>query len=1055
MLLTVGAPEAFAQGVTGSAITGVVRGPNGTPVAGAEVQLVNPDTGDFFTATTGSNGRYFIDNVSSGGPYLLTISAQGFEPTGLGDINLSLGQRLTLDLNLQAGGVEEIVIQERIDVLQDSGRTGPSTTLNSQSINTLPLQGRNFTDLISTSPQASGNSIGGQNNRYNNIQIDGGANNDLFGLANNGTPGGQAGAKPISIEALKEFVIQVAPFDVRQGSFTGGLINAVTKSGTNEFHGSLFGYYQNKSLAGFRDDPSFLDYNIWQFGGSVGGPIVKDKVHFFVSADIQERESAFSNQFQIGGVDSAADIMRAGFDVATVQRFRDILINQYGVPDPGDALAPTIENPDRNIFAKVSTSVIPNSRMELSYNLVDATQDNLNRAPTSTAIPGRLRDGYQLSNAGYGQANTTHTARVKLTSFWGGGRFSNEFLAGFSIIRDEREIANRLPLILVKVGQIGSSDSWLAAGGERFSHENLLDQDVFSFQDNLTFAVGDHRLTVGTSNEILGIRNVFFQAAYGVWAFDDLNDNGSGLDELEAGTAAAFQRRFGVANSGQDAGTAAFDVFQLGFYVQDEWSLLPNLTLTPGVRIDVPFLSDAVTNPVLVNNAAFPIDTGEVPSGNLLWSPRLGFNWDVDGSADTIVRGGLGIFTGRPPYVWVSNAYSINGLSQVELTCTGMVPTFTVNPDGQPSDCVGGSGTPAPPTNQGEIDYFDPDTKYPQNFRVALGADRRLPWDMLAAVDLLYTRDINGWYVTDENLMALGESAEGRQLYGTFGATGFSASPTRIDPANLRQAVKVRNQNGGRVYTATVQLQKEFERMFNVALGYTYSNAKDLMSLTSSQALSNFQFAPLDGTIQDRNARPSAFDRPHKITLTGTANLPYGFGIGLSYVGQSGTPYTWTVNGDVNADGINGNDVAFIPAAAGDISLMDPSQFDGLNAFIESQDCLRGARGRFVKRGECRNPWQNFVNLRLAWQSPPVLGQRIEVQWDIFNLMNLINSDWGLFDQAAQFENHGAAFLRAVGYDTAANRPIYTFTAPAAVETTIYTPTLSRWRMQLGARYTF
>jgi hypothetical protein len=227
------------------------------------------------------------------------------------------------------------------------------------------------------------------------------------------------------------------------------------------------------------------------------------------------------------------------------------------------------------------------------------------------------------------------------------------------------------------------------------------------------------------------------------------------------------------------------------------------------------------------------------------------------------------------------------------------------------------------------------------------------------------------------------------------------------------------------------------------------------MSLTSSQALSNFQFAPLDGPINDRNLRPSAFDRPHKITLTGMAGLPYGFGLGAIYVGQSGLPYTWTVNGDVNGDGINGNDLVFVPARPTDITLMDPSQYTALQNFINSQDCLREARGKFVERGACRNPWQHLVNLRASWVSPQVEKGRFEVQLDIFNFLNLINSDWGLLDQATPFENHPSAFLRAVGYDTANNRPIYSFTAPTAVETTVYSPTTSRWRIQLGARYMF
>ncbi|PTL84690.1 hypothetical protein DAT35_06385 [Vitiosangium sp. GDMCC 1.1324] len=1061
-LTTVLASGALAQGVTGSAVTGTITGQENKPLPGVVVQLRNAATGTSFTAVTGSSGAYLLDNIPPGGPYILTAAIDGYYGHTRTDMRLVLGQRLTINLQLQPFEEfqEEMVVQaQKADELQDQGRTGPSTTMDSTEMARLPLQGRNFTDLIATTPQVSGNAMAGQNNRFNNIQIDGAAYNDLFGLASSGTPGGQANAKPISMEAIQTFVVQVSPFDVRYGNFAGGMVNAVTKSGTNEFHGSLFGYGQNKSLAGFQSDPTFLGYSIWQFGGSLGGPIVKDKAHFFIATDLQERTSAFGNQFQIGGVDAEADATRAGFTQSEADRFTRILADKYGVTNAGSALGTNLRNPDRNIFAKVSTGVIPNSYLELSYNFVGALQDSLTRAPTSPAVTGRMRDGYQLSNAGFAQTTTTHTARAKLTSTFLEGRLSNEFLAGFSIIRDARDPASKLPLILVKAGKLGAADSWLAAGAERFSQLNELDQDIYQLQDSLTLALGSHQLTAGTSTEFFKLRNAFLQAATGVWTFDS-------LDDFEAGNASAFQRRFGVSDK-QEAGTAAFTVVQPGFYLQDNWMVFRGLTLTPGIRLDVPFLSKANTNPSLVNNAALPIDTSQVPSGNILWSPRLGFNWDVDNTANTIVRGGLGIFSGRPPYVWVANAYGVNGLSQVELTCSRtsgskQVPAFTVDPNAQPYDCAGGTQTPTAPTNQGEIDYFDPKTKYPQNFRVALGADRRLPLGIVATADVLYTADVNGWYTTDENLVAQGQNGEGRMVYGNL-ATGGTASaprltstPTRVDPTNLTQAVKVFNKNGGRVLNATLQLRKEIQDIVDVSVAYSYTDARDRISLTSSQALSNFQFSPIDGDIQDRYLRPSAFDRTHRITLTAIGTLPYGFNAGVIYTGQSGLPYTWVVNGDVNADGISGNDLAFIPANASQISLQDPSQYEALNKFIDSQDCLRQAKGRLVQRGECRNPWQNFLNLRLGWNSPEIAkGQRLEIQADIFNVLNLVNPKWGLFEQAAQFETHSSQFLRAVGYDKDNNRPIYAFTEPTAVTNTVYSPTLSRWRIQLGARYVF
>jgi hypothetical protein len=1068
------APDALAQGVTGSAVTGVISDPSGGPVEGARIQLKNVSTGSTFDSVSGDKGIYNIDNIPPGGPFEMTISSEGYETRTESGIQLSLGQRLRLNVQLRFAG-EMVEIVSHLDDLDDKARTGASTRVQSKLIQSLPLAGRNFTDLTALDPRASGSSIGGQNNRFNNIQIDGAANNDRFGLANNGTPGGQSGAKPLSIEAIREFVVQTSPFDVRLGQFAGGIVNAVTKSGTNEYQGSVWGYVQAKALSGRQNDPTYSTYDTEQFGASVSGPIIKDKAHFFIATDLQQRQSAAltgqaGNTFQLTGDDNR-DRAVTGFTTADAQRFASILQNKYGITNVGTSSLPGLANPDRNLFVKVTSSAIDKSNLELSYNLVNASLDVLARNPFTNAT--NLRDGYQLSTAGYGQANTTHTLRGKLTTNWDGGLWSNELLSSFSAIRDARQMPQQLPLIIVKAGAVGASDSWLAAGGERFSQANSLDQNIFQLQDNVSRVIGNHRVTVGTSNEFFHFNNLFLQAQIGAWAFNS-------LDDFEAGNASAFQRRFAIPGSGQTAGTANFDVSQLGAYVQDEWTPFPNLTITPGIRIDVPYLTRNLTNPVLVGNTAFPIDTGKVPTGNPLFSPRVGVNWDVNGSSDTIVRGGVGVFTGPPPYVWVSNAYGNNGLASVGLSCvrktdgTG-VPTFTANPGAQPTDCAGGTGTPAAPTNQGEIDYFDPNTKYPQNLRFAAGVDRRLPFGIVLSADFQYTKDINGWYIQDANLVSQGKDGDGREVYGTFDATTFTGSTPkrpvtqRVDPTNLGSAVLINNRNGGHTYSATLQLTKQLGQIFTLSAGYTFSRSYDMISFTSSQAFSNFQFASVDGPLDNRQVRPSGFDRPHRVVIAGVANVGYGFAVGLNYVGQSGQPYAWTVNGDINGDGVSGNDLPKIPASINDISLVDPTGnktpdqvYADLSKFIDSQSCLAAARGQILQRNSCRNPWQNFLDMRINWQSPSWKnGQHIEAQWDIFNVLNLISElpghpfqDWSLFKLDAPNEE-GPAFLKAVGYDTVNHRPIYTFAQPASVTNTQYSPTLSRWRMQLGAKYVF
>ena len=1074
LLLSLSAAPVFAQGVTGSAMAGTVKNQAGDPIKGATVILRNTATGQVFTAVTDNTGAYFINNVPPGGPYELTTAAEGMQANLQQDITLVLGNRMAANIVLHPAAVEEITVTaKRFDQNADRGRTGASTVVRPTTIAMMPLSGRNFTDLVSLDPRMNSSSANGQNNRYNNIQIDGGANNDLFGLASSGTPGGQANAKPLSVEALQEFTVQAAPFDVRYGNFAGGLINAVTKSGTNDFHGAVYAYTQNKTLANQnayingvnQTDPNFGSFHTWQYGAVVGGPIVKDLAHFFVSVDLQSKSSPFGSKFNMTG--GPSDAANAGITSADVDRFKTALAAK-GMSDPGSFLAPNIGNPDRNVFAKITTSAIPNSDLEVSYNFVNANSDVITRAPFTgeTTNAGGLRDGYQLTNADYFFQDYTNTGRAKLTTNWDEGRLSNELLGSFSTIRDARTTPTNFPLVLVQMPEGG----WLASGQDRFSQANSLDQNVFQIQDNLTLSHGDHRLTLGTSNEFFGFKNVFLAGGTGVWGFFNSTDkNGnlipgqSGLDKLEAGTPTAFQRNVAIPGAPTTPGTTRFSVAQIGFYAQDEWQVAETLSVTPGLRVDTPFLSRAYQNPKLLSSV-LAIDSTQVPTGNPLFSPRVGFNWDVLGNADTIVRGGAGVFSGRPPYVWVSNAYLNNGLAQVEIDCGNTTtPTtlgFTTDPTKQPSQCS--PTTPAAAANTGEVDYFDPNTKYPQNFRAALGADERLPFDIVATVDLLYERDVNAWYFEDENLVPQGVNGEGREMYGTptkntAGAFtgGFTATRADTKVIGSNFAIKTFNKSGGHTGSATFQLQKQFGRRYGVSVAYTYSRSYDRMSLTSSIASSNYRFNVVDGGVDSRAVTPSDFDRPHKLTVTGTAALPYGFGIGLSYVGVSGTPYTWVTSNDVNGDGVAQNDLMFVPANASQISMVNSANYQAFADFINSQDCLANAKGGFVRRNACRNPWQDFLDMRITWNSPSWKGgQHIEAQWDIFNVLNLINSQWGHYDQVAQFEN-ATPVLTSVGYDAANKRPIYSYKPLGAIIQPVYSATLSRWRMQLGARYVF
>src|SRR5947209_4715190 len=865
---------AAAQGVTTAAVTGRISDESGAPVALAEVLLINASTGERHSVRARDDGTYSFEHTSVGGPYSLTARALGFEPKTSTAFSVALGQRFVLDLALKRAAVQVsgITVSAESDPLTSPSRTGASTFLSDRAIHRLPTLNRSFTDFMSTAPQIVGRSVAGQNDRFNNIQIDGGAK-----------------------------------------------------------------------------------YDQEQYGFSIGGPIIQDRLHFFASGDFRHDARPFASSVQLG---SSGDTTGVGITAARFDSVRNILKTTYGF-DPGGFDAPTIPNPETNLFGKLSYELGTNSHVEVSGTYVNADRVVLGHSYRTnyTSSSSNLRDGYILSNSGYDFTDHTRTVRGKWTALIA-NRYSNEMILGYSTISDVRALPNRVPLILVSGNSTGS---YVAAGAERFSQANTLDQRVIEFTDNVTFTRGQHQLTVGTHNEFFHFRNVFFPASIGIWNF-------ASPDSLRLGLPNQFFRALPTTQR-PDGPIADFNVKQFGFYAEDRFSPAHNLTLTTGLRIDIPYQPSPTFNPTL-DTIAFPalggkgVNTGSFPTGNILWSPRLGFNYDVTGDRQTVVRGGVGIFSGRPPYVWLSNAYGNTGQEQQTIYCnTGaIVPVFTMDPNNQPTSCLSG----APSAGRPSVVYFDSDFKFPQALKVAIGADQQLGWGVLGTIDFLYTKSINQFFLQDVNLVGLqGSSAgeSGRPLYGTIPAVIATATPVVTARVTGTYADVIRNSNrsGDRSTSLTVQVQKRFGEGIEFSASYTYTHVLDLRSFTSDITSSNYVFGVLDGTVTSPNLRTSSFDRPHKVTLSGTVDAPLDTRFSLTYNGLSGTPFTYVVNGDINADGFSGNDAVYVPRSASDISGLSAAQYATLDAYINGEPCLRNNRGRILPRNSCRNPWQNFL----------------------------------------------------------------------------------------------
>lgn len=1027
---------AHAQGVTTSAITGTVSNAQGQPLPGIQITATNTQSGTSYRVVTRSDGRFLLQGLQPGGPYRITATGLGFATatrTGV-DLVLSQTSRFDFTLSSEAVALEGLTVEaERGSQVISKGRTGSATVVSDSAIARLPTITRDFTDFTRLTPQIStagdGSNAGGRSSRYNSIQIDGASNNDLFGLNASGTPGGSADARPISIEAIQEFQVVISPFDVRQGGFTGAGINAITKSGTNDFTGSLAYFNRNESLVGNfkfpdsgRQSEDFGDFSQHEGAFSLGGPILRDRLHFFVAGEINRRSAPINN---------VAGTPTSELSLDTVNIVADILRDQYGY-NPGEVGALDLDTDNNNLFGRLDWAINDNHRLTLRHNYLDGFRGDLDRSNST----------YRLGGSLFTRDNTTNSTVLQLNSILPRQIF-NEFRVGYQTVDDIRNPQDRTPSVRIFLGNSRS----VFAGSEQFSGQNELDQKALEITNDLTFALGRHNLTLGTRNEFFRFSNLFVRNAYGFYEFDNITD-------LRAGDPSRYEYSYLLPGGNP---RAEFDTRQFAVYLQDQIDLASNLTVTAGLRYDyVSFPDEPGRNTAF--EAAFPSlnrRTDVAPSSGL-FNPRVGFNWDVTGDRTTQVRGGVGLFSGRTPGVWISNVYGNTGLDYVRFTCSGKsrAPAFVSDPAGQPTTCEG--STSLVPN---EINLADPDFKLPQVLRTSLGIDRELPFGFVGTLEGIYTKSRHDVLYRELNLGAQVGTVEGRPRFG---------GPLTSSFANVTD---ITNSDQGDNYSLTAQVQRPFRNGWDVNAAYTFSRTRDVNSVTSSQAFSNFRFNPINGDPNDPELARSNFDVPHRVLLAATRqiNLLRRAPTDLSfiYVGESGRPYSFTYNGDVNNDGSNANDLLYVPANASEIrfeafrapTATNPGQpitpeqsYENLNAFIESVECLRENRGQVLDRNECRQPWVNRLDVKVAQSLPSFGGQNLQLTMNVFNFLNLLNEEWGV----NQFvSNQNNALLRTSSTTPNADGRVV-FRAFDANSREFNTSNLnSRYQIQLGVRYSF
>lgn len=1111
----------WAQGVTTSSMNGIITDQAGAGLPGATVIAVHTPTNTQYVAPTNSEGRFNIQNMRVGGPYAVRITFIGYQEVNRDNIFLTLGQNLRLDINLsettqQLAGV---IVEGRQDPVINSGRTGAATNVQREQIERLPTLNRSFEDFTRLTPQSNGgNGFAGRSSSFNNVTIDGALFNNAFGLSS--SIGGQANSQPISLDAIEEIQVNLAPYDVRQGAFTGAGINAVTRSGTNTFTGSAYAFRRNNGLVADRvrdfKEP-FPEFGLWQYGARVGGPIIKDKLFFFVSAESERRDDPptgtggtlfIANRPGVPapGVGSSTSSASA----AELDQLSGFLQDQYGY-NAGPYEGYRLDTYSDKISAKLDWNINANNTFNFKYAYLKSYRD----VPPSTS--GAPSNGRGLTNtnlpflAAYYRINNNLDSYIAELNSKLSDHLSNSLQVGYTANRDFRESSGGIfPLVDI---ENGSNQAFTAFGFEPFSANNILDTDVYQLSDNLNFSVGKHVLTLGTYNEYYKFRNGFAPNYYGRYRFPSLADfyasAGFNYTPGAAGQAGTLAPRAGGPDPeavedyelrysavGNDFPFAEITAYQLGFYAQDEFTVRPNLRITGGVRVDVPVIDTEIARNEQAATLSFrngeQVFTDQVQKTQLLWSPRVGFNWDVEDDQRTQVRGGTGIFTGRVPYVWISNQASNNGV---------LFGSFrgTTTPGGQPiifSSDVDAYREGGSASSSYNLATTARDFKFPQVWRTNLAVDQRLPGDVVLTVEGIYTQDINAVYHENVNLPnseLRAAGADNRILYRnpanlnqTQTGTGANTVYFNRINGNISDAIVMKNTSKGYSYTLTGQLQKTFSNGLAASLAYNFADAKSVND-GGSIANSIWRDRQVVGDPNDNVLGYSSFVQQHRIIASLTYRREYfshlATGLSLFFDAGPGFRYSYTYNGDLNGDNNFNNDLIYIPRNESEITLLPISipaaqgggtytaaqQWEALDQYISQDNYLSKRRGEYAERNGAVAPWSAILDARLLQDVFTNIGNTkntLQFSVDVFNFGNLLNKNWGV----TQAPNR-TGLLSFSNFDQATGRPRFTYpylnnqsratdgtitAGQTLVETDRYnTGAASRWRIQLGLRYIF
>ncbi len=1060
--------NAFAQGVTTSTLTGTITAENGEALTGANVVAIHEPSGTFYGAATDLLGNFRIPGMRVGGPYVVRVTYTGFVGAEVRDLFLRLGEteRLNFVLTETALELETITVSARAGSAGQS--SGTSTQISSTTISNLPSIERNINDFLRTTPQSSGYTGGGitfagMNNRFNAIYIDGAVNNDVFGLASSGTNGGQTGISPFSLDIIDQLQVVVSPYDVTLGGFAGGGINAVTKSGTNTFTGTAYRYIQNQSLVGKTnktaadrinaDRTRVADFVQSSYGISLGGPIIQDKLFFFMNAEVQDDENP--RPFNVNEYTSVAGRISA----ANLENLRNHLINNYGY-DPGSYGDTKGALEGTKLFAKLDYNIDQNHRLTLRHQYTKAEQFNRFQSTNRTV---------DFSNSGIFFPSETNSSALELNSMFG-NQYSNNLTLSYVTVRDNRKwLGDPFPYVIINDAAGGQ----IRFGTEPFSTANELNQNIFSITNNFQMFRGNHIITVGTHNEFYYMYNLFIPQNFGQYTYANLNAF------LNNERPTAYARGYSLVDNITGPGSKAaaeFNAMQLGFYVQDEWSVNNNLILTYGLRLDIPIITDEPGDDGLINTALATMGQfydvakeargGSAPDGQLMWSPRVGFTYSFLNDMDLVLRGGAGVFTSRIPFVWPGAMFNENGVTRGTVGLANLPGDLY---QGFRADYQNQYINPNISLPQGDISLFTKDFKYPQVFRTNLATDFVLPYGIRTTVEAIYTKTLNNLYYTQIN----------SNPTERFRWTGTPDNRPVYANANLFNQYSgvylAANTSKGYSYNLAVSFAKEFDFGLNATVAYSFNDAYSLAENTSSQNSSQWRGQVHQFSRNDPAYGRSDFAAGHRVITA----LNYRFNwtrdrnnattVSLFMNAQSGTPYSYVMGGANNVmteRGSTGRNrtLAYIPASRNEINLVPvgnltaDQQWTNLSNYIENSKYLSSRRGKYAEKNGAWAPFVAIFDIGIRQDVGMNIGgqrHRLQLSADIMNIANMLNPEWGVqYVVPGDFNNY--ELYNFAGYEADGTTPRFNYTGTQTNNDSFNIAGLtSRWRMQFGVRYIF